>query len=80
MIQLCRDSVRIPLAQIFKFSLRQGVFPDTWKMAKIILVHKKEAKYLVKIYRPINILPVFLKFLKDFNLILLSPIFMITIY
>ena len=35
MIQLC------PSVQIFKASLTQGVFPDTWKMVNIIPVHKK---------------------------------------
>ena len=35
MIQLC------PSVQIFKSSLTQGVFPDTWKMVNIIPVHKK---------------------------------------
>ena len=61
MVQLCRDFITHPPAQIFKLSLRQGVFPDTWKMVNIIPVHKKEAKYLVKNYRPISLLPIFTK-------------------
>ena len=44
MIQLCGDSITLPLSLIFKFSLRNGGFPDTWKMANIIPVHKKENK------------------------------------
>ena len=55
MIQLCGDSVTLSLAQIFKFSVSQDVFPNTWKMANIILVHEKKAKYLVKNYRPISL-------------------------
>ena len=31
MILFCGDSITLPLVQIFKFSLCQGVFPDTWK-------------------------------------------------
>ena len=61
MIQLCGDSIALPLAQIFKTSLSQGVFPDLWKMVNIIPVHKKEAKYLVKNYRPISLFPIFAK-------------------
>ena len=41
MIQLFGDSITLPLVQIFKSSLSQGVFLDTWKMANIILVYKK---------------------------------------
>ena len=50
MIQFCGDSITLPLVQFFKSSLSQGVFADTWKMANIIHVHKKEAKYLVKTF------------------------------
>ena len=44
MIQLCWDSITLPLVKIYKSSLSQGVFFDTWKMANIIPVHKKKAK------------------------------------
>ena len=59
MIQLFGDSITLPLVQIFKSSLSQGVFLDTWKMANIIPVHKKEAKFLAKNYRPISLLRIF---------------------
>ena len=49
MIQLCGDSLTLPLTLIFRFSLMNGTFPDTWKMANIILVHKKEKKYSEKL-------------------------------
>ena len=44
MIQLCGDSITLPLTLIFKFSLSNGIFPATWKMANIIPVHKKKKK------------------------------------
>ena len=44
MIQLCGDSITLPLALVFKASLSQGAFPDTWKMGNIIPVHKKRSK------------------------------------
>ena len=59
MIQLCGDSITLPLTLIFEFSLMNGTFPDTWKMAKIIPVHKKEENNIVKNYRPISLLPIF---------------------
>ena len=80
MIQLCRGSITLPLVQIFKSSLSQGAFPDKWKMVNTIHVHKKEPKYLVKKYRLISISPIFANILKDFYLILFSPVFIITIY
>ena len=59
MIQLCGDSITLPLTLIFKFSLRNGIFPATRKMANIIPVHKKEEKNIVKNCRPISLLPIF---------------------
>ena len=47
--QLCGDSITHPLTLIFKFSLRNDIFPATWKMANIISVHKKEEKNVVTI-------------------------------
>ena len=61
MIQLCGDSITLPLTLIFKFSLRNGIFPVTWKMTNIIPVYKKEEKNIVKNYRTITLLPIFAK-------------------
>ena len=74
MIQLCGDSI-ILLAQIFKYSLGQCVFPNTWKMANTIPVYKKEAKYLLKNYRSISLFPFFAKLFKRLLLNSLFPIF-----
>ena len=72
MIQLCSDSITLPLSLIFKFSLMNGTFPDTWKMANVIPVHKKEEKNIVKNYRPISLLPIFAKV---FEKLLFSSLF-----
>ena len=55
MIQLCGDSITLPFTLFFKFSLMNGTFPDTWKVANIIPVHKKEEKNIMKNYRPISL-------------------------
>ena len=44
MIQLRGDSIKLPLTPVFKFSLRNGIFPATWRMANIIPVHKTKKK------------------------------------
>lgn len=64
--QLCHDSVIISLTLIFKFSLGQIRFPDTWKMASIIPVHRKEVKNLERNYKPTY----FSGFLKYYDLFL----------
>ena len=67
MTQLRVDSIPLPLAQIIKSALSQSVFPDGWKMANIIPVCKKEAKYLVKNYKPrIRFLLIFAKVFERF--------------
>ena len=43
---------------IFESALKLGVYPDKWKKANVIPVHKKESKNLLTNYRPISLLPV----------------------
>ena len=59
MIQLCGDSIIIPLKLIFSNALDSGVFPSNWKKGNITPVHKKGSKQLVENYRPISLLPIF---------------------
>ena len=41
MIKLCEESIVIPLKIIFEESLKCGVFPEIWKKANVVPVHKK---------------------------------------
>ena len=41
--------------------INKGVFPNTWKMANVTPVHKKNSKQVVNNYRPLSILPIFSK-------------------
>ena len=59
MIQLCGKSTVYPLRLIFEASLQGGEFPDYWKKANIVPVHKKESKNLAKNYKPTSLLPIF---------------------
>ena len=45
-----------PLSLLFNKCLDQGVFPDEWKKANVIPVHKKDNKSTVSNYRPISLL------------------------
>ena len=58
MIQVCDDSIILPLEIIFKTALNSGIYPDQWKKANVVPVHKKDSKNLLKSYRPISLLPI----------------------
>ena len=59
MIKLCGKSIVYPLKLIFEASLQGVEFPDYWKKANVVPVHRKESKNLVKNQRPISLLPIF---------------------
>ena len=64
MIRMCDDSLVFPLKLIFEACLRQGAFPEVWKRANVVQVHKKNSKNLKQNYRPISLLPVLGKILE----------------
>ena len=51
-------------AIIFINCLRRGIFPDIWKHANVVPVHKKNEKNVKGNYRPISLLPIFGKILE----------------
>ena len=59
MLKLCGDSIWKPLEMeiIFKNCLKEGIFPDEWKKANIVPIHKK--KMINKSYPIIDLLPSF---------------------
>ena len=59
MIKICSQSRTLPLKIIFEHSIKKGIFPEIWKKANVVPVHKREDKMLVKNYRPISLLPIF---------------------
>ena len=61
MIRICKEVITIPLKLRFDQSFKKRKFPEIWKAAKVVPVHKKEDKCLVKNCRPISLLPTFAK-------------------
>ena len=59
MIKMCSQSCISPLKMIFEQSLQKGKFPEIWKMANVVPVHKKEDKLLAKNHRLISLFPIF---------------------
>ena len=75
MIKIFSQSLTLPLKIIFKHSIKKGKFPEIWKKANVVPVHKREDKILVKI---IILLVYFLfleKCLKELYTISFSTIF-----
>jgi hypothetical protein len=61
---LIKDSAPVisgPLTNIINLSLQSGLFPNDWKMAKIMPIHKSGSFSNFDHYRPISILPVMSK-------------------
>ena len=64
MIKLSDAALITPLKIIFTNCLRRGLFPETWKYANVVPVHKKNEKNVKGNYRPISLLPIFGKILE----------------
>jgi hypothetical protein len=43
---------------VFNQSLKTGIFPDDWKIAKVTPIHKSEEKTQCGNYRPISVISV----------------------
>ena len=63
-IRNCSDSVSIALKTIIEESLKKGLFPEIWKKANAVPVHKKEDKTFIKNYHPISLISIFGKTFK----------------
>ena len=61
MIIRCCDSFNTPLTIIFENIISTRIFPDEWKIANVVPVHKKGSKQLVKNYMLISLLPICVK-------------------
>ena len=53
------NSLKNILFHVSKVSIKQGIFPDSLKIAKVTPIFKSGAKNNVSNYRPISILSVF---------------------
>ena len=50
------DTIALPSAELFNKSFQSNVFPDIFKIAKVILIFKSESQVLCNNYRPISLL------------------------
>ena len=64
LIKQCYEILVNPLTHIYNVSFLTGVFPDIWKVAKVIPIFKKGDRSNVDNYRPISLLSCFEKILE----------------
>ena len=58
MLKLCTSSISKPSFLLFKHSLENECFPNEWKKANIVPIHKKGDKQLIQNDRPVSLLPI----------------------
>ena len=58
LLRECPDLISESLTLIFNRSINTGIFPDEWKYAKVIPIHKHGKRNCTDNYRPISIIPV----------------------
>ena len=57
-VKICGESILKPLEIIFKSCIENGQFPNEWKKASVVPVHKKGDKQVLRNYRPVSLLPI----------------------
>ena len=63
-LKLCAHEITGSITHILNISIKNDVYPSSWKHAKVIPIYKNESKLDVSNYRPISILPVLSKLLE----------------
>jgi hypothetical protein len=58
-VRECAGVLVEPLFEIFKKSLCEGIFPDLWKISRVVPIYKSGDRTCVENYRPISLLPCF---------------------
>ena len=65
MLKLSQKSILKPLKLFFENCLRTTLFPDQWKKANVVPIHKKGDKQLLENYRLVSLLPICDKILEQ---------------
>lgn len=61
LLRECSDLIAESLSLIFNRSIITGIFPNEWKCAKVVPIHKQGKRNCLDNYRPISIVPVVAK-------------------
>ena len=66
MIKICDHSIVRTLCLIYKRCIESGQYPQGWKRANVLPIHKKESRQLKKNYKSISLLPICGKIFEKF--------------
>ena len=61
----CAAELASPLCRLFRLCFANGTFPDQWKTASVIPVHKRDSKSDPTKYRPISLLSIISKVMES---------------
>ena len=64
LLRLSASIIARPLSYILNQSITTGIFPDEWKVAKVVPLHKKDSTQLKENFRPISVLSTLSKLLE----------------
>ena len=64
LLKMISKQISVPLCIIVNDSFVSGIFPDKLKLAKVIILYKKDSKDNPTNYRPISLLSVFSKIIE----------------
>ena len=57
-IKICDHLIVRPLCLIYERCIGNGKYPQEWKWANVLPIHKKESQQFKKSHRPISLLPI----------------------
>ena len=57
LLKICDEVIVLPLKLIYTNCLVKVVYPNLWKKANVLPIHKKQSRQQTKNYRPISFLP-----------------------
>jgi hypothetical protein len=58
LLKECCNELCESLCLLFNKSFKEGVFPDEWKKARIVPIHKAKDEHDVSNYRPVSLLSI----------------------
>ena len=64
LLKIVADIIVLPLCHIINLSFSTGVFPEVWKVAKVIPLHKGGSTEELNNFRPISLLSIFDKIIE----------------
>lgn len=64
LLKILSHQLKIPISIIINKSITSGIFPNAFKIAKVVPIHKGKSKEEISNYRPISLLSTFSKILE----------------